>query len=59
MALCDATMMAGVQLTEKLETLLLAACLRTAAVNEGSYTPDRDTIAELVNFPGAWSRGNN
>ena len=57
MALCDATMMAGVQLTEKLETLLLATCLRIAAVNEGSAIPDHDTIAGLVNFPGAGSRG--
>ena len=53
MALCDATMMAGVQLTEKLETLLLAACLRIAASNEGSYTPERDMVAQLVHFPGA------
>ena len=52
MALCDATIMAGVQLTENLEALLLAACLRIAARNEGGYTPDHAVIAELANFPG-------
>ena len=53
MALCDATMMAGVQLSEKLEALLLAACLRIAAANEGGPVPTPPTVEELIDFPGA------
>lgn len=52
MALCDATMMAGVALTEKLEVLLLAACLRIAASNEGGVVLEATTVAVLVDFPG-------
>lgn len=54
MALCDATMMAGVALTEKLEVLLLAACLRIAASNEGGVVLEATTVAALVDFPGTY-----
>ena len=53
MALCDATMMAGVQLSDKLEALLLAACLRIAAANEGGPAPSPAVVEELIDFPGA------
>jgi hypothetical protein len=56
MALCDATMMAGVQLSEKLEALLLAACLRIAAANEGGLVPTPPTVEELIEFPGTSDR---
>lgn len=52
MALCDATMMAGVALPEKLKVLLLAACLRIAASNEGGVVLEAATVADLVDFPG-------
>ena len=52
MALCDATVMAGVQLSEKLEALLLAACLRIAAANEGGPVPAPAAVEELIDFPG-------
>ena len=54
MALCDATMMAGVQLSDKLEALLLAACLRIAAANEGGPAPSPAVVEELIDFPGAF-----
>ena len=53
MALCDATMMAGVQLSDKLEALLLAACLRIAAANEGGPAPSPAVVEDLIDFPGA------
>jgi hypothetical protein len=52
-ALMDATMMGGVHMTDKFETLFIVACLRIAASNEGSYVPTPEALDDMADYPGS------
>lgn len=54
-ALMDRCVVAGITATDHLQTLLVCACLRLAAMQESAFLPSPLAIQALTNIPGASS----